>query len=163
VFFTTYLFYRGREPELFNQSQALLDVGIGVLNTVLLLTSSLAVVTGVRAIRRGEQAFARPLFALAFLCGAGFGFAKYVEYSAKIVIGITPGTNNFFMYYYILTGLHMFHVLVGMGVLVFMWAQAGKPVMTSRRFGYIEGGGCYWHMVDLLWVVLFPLLYLVRT
>ena len=155
--------YERGEPELFAESQAKLDIPIGVINTLLLLTSSLAVVTGVRAIRHGAQKLAPAMFAIAFLCGAGFGFDKYLEYSEKIAIGITPGTNNFFMYYYILTGLHMFHVLIGMGVLVFMYVQARKPDMTARRFGYIEGGGCFWHMVDLLWIVLFPLIYLVRS
>jgi nitric oxide reductase NorE protein len=163
VFFATFLYYHGREPQLFAESQTKLSVGIGVINTLLLLTSSLAVVTGVRAIRHGAQKLAPPMFIVAFLCGAGFGFDKYIEYSGKIAAGITPGTNNFFMYYYILTGLHMFHVLIGMGVLVFMYVQAKKPDMTARRFGYIEGGGCFWHMVDLLWIVLFPLIYLVRT
>lgn len=163
VFFATFLYYRGGEPRLFAESQATLDIPIGVVNTLLLLTSSLAVVTGVRAIRHGARQVAPAMFAIAFLCGAGFGFDKYLEYSAKIAVGITPGTNDFFMYYYILTGLHMFHVLIGMGVLVFMYVQARRPDMTARRFGYVEGGACFWHMVDLLWIVLFPLIYLVRS
>jgi nitric oxide reductase NorE protein len=163
VFFATFLFYRGREPELFTESQTHLSVTIGIINTLLLLTSSLFVVTGVRAIRQGAQKLAPALFFGAFLCGAGFGFDKYLEYSEKISHGITPGTNNFFMYYFILTGLHMFHVLIGMGVLTFMIVQSRKPDMTARRFGYVEGGACFWHMVDLLWIVLFPLIYLVRS
>jgi nitric oxide reductase NorE protein len=121
VFFATFLFYRGREPELFTESQTHLSVTIGIINTLLLLTSSLLVVTGVRAIRNGAQKLAPPLFVGAFLCGAGFGFDKFIEYSEKISHGINPGTNNFFMYYFILTGLHMFHVIIGMGVLVFMF------------------------------------------
>jgi nitric oxide reductase NorE protein len=163
VFFATFLFYRGREPELFTESQTHLSVTIGVINTLLLLSSSLAVVTGVRAIRHGAQKLAPVLFGVAFVCGAGFGFDKFIEYSEKISHGITPGTNNFYMYYFILTGLHMFHVIIGMGVLVFMIVQARKPDMTARRFGYVEGGACFWHMVDLLWIVLFPLIYLVRS
>jgi nitric oxide reductase NorE protein len=163
VFFATFLYYRGREPELFAESQTHLSVGIGVVNTLLLLCSSLLVVTGVRAIRHGATHLAPAMFAGAFLCGAGFGFDKYIEYSGKIAQGITPATNNFFMYYYILTGLHMFHVIIGMGVLTYMYFQARKPDMTARRFAYIEGGACFWHMVDLLWIVLFPLIYLVRS
>jgi nitric oxide reductase NorE protein len=163
VFFATFLFYRGREPQLFAESQGHLDLNLGAINTLLLLTSSIAVVTAVRAIRQGAQRLAVPLFIVAWLCGAGFGVNKYIEYHAKLVAGITPATNNFYMYYYILTGLHMFHVLIGMAVLVFCVVQARKPEMTARRFGYIEGGACFWHMVDLLWIVLFPLIYLVRT
>ncbi|MGQ0481840.1 MAG: cytochrome c oxidase subunit 3 [Pseudonocardia sp.] len=163
VFFATFLFYRGRESELFTASQQTLSLDLGAINTLLLLSSSLVVVTGVRAIRHGARTLAPAMFAIAFACGAGFGFIKYLEYSDKIINGITPGTNNFYMYYFILTGLHMFHVLIGMGVLIFMYAQARKPEMTTRRLGYIEGGACFWHMVDLLWIVLFPLIYLVRA
>jgi nitric oxide reductase NorE protein len=162
-FFAAFLFYRGQQPDLFGESQTQLSTGIGAINTLLLLSSSLMVVTGVRAIRAGANKLAPMLLMGAWLCGAGFGFDKYLEYSDKIAHGITPGTNSFFMWYFILTGLHMFHVLLGMAVLVFMIVQARKPAMTARTFMFVEGGACFWHMVDLLWIVLFPLVYLVRS
>jgi nitric oxide reductase NorE protein len=65
------------------------------------------------------------------------------------------------MYYFILTGIHWFHLLIGMGVLTFLWRLSRKPV-DDKRVGYIEAGASYWHMVDLLWIVLFPLIYLLR-
>lgn len=163
VFFATYSFYRGRETAAFADAQRLLDVNLGVLNTLLLLTSSLFVVSGVRALRRG---FGRPgswLFVGAALCGVGFGLSKYVEYGEKLTVGITPTSGNFFMYYFILTGLHMFHVLIGIALLGYMIVQARQSRITVSTLRYVEGCGCFWHLVDLLWIVLFPLVYLVRT
>ncbi len=162
VFFATFLFYRSKDKALFDASQLTLNTDLGAINTLLLLTSSLFVVVGVRAARKDFYRIAPWAFAGALLCGAGFGINKVIEYSAKIAHGITPVTNNFYMYYFILTGLHMFHVLIGMGVLVFLIVQSRKPGITGRKFGYVEGGACFWHMVDLLWIVLFPLIYLVR-
>jgi nitric oxide reductase NorE protein len=163
LLFVAFLYYRSREPALFAASQAHLDVNLGAVNTLVLLTSSILVVTGVRAVRHGAAHLATPLFGGAVACGVVFGVDKYVEYSAKLAVGITPATNSFYMIYYILTGLHMVHVLTGMAVLLFMIAQSRKPAITIRQFGYVEGGACFWHMVDLLWIVLFPLVYLVRT
>lgn len=162
VFFATYLYYRGREPELFSTSQLTLNLDYGAFNTLLLLTSSLFVVVGIRALRNAVRGVAPAMFVGAFLCGAGFGLIKFLEYGAKISDGITPGTNTFYMYYFVLTGLHFFHVLVGMVVLAVMFVMSRKPELTARRFGYIEGGACFWHMVDLLWIILFPLIYLAR-
>jgi nitric oxide reductase NorE protein len=162
VFFATYLYYRGQQTELFNAGQHTLKQGYGVINTLLLLTSSLLVVTGVRAVRQRRTNIAPWMFAGAMLCGLGFTFMKFLEYGEKLSHGITPATNSFYMYYFILTGLHFFHLLLGMGVLAFLVRAARKPELTPKQFGFVEGGACFWHMVDLLWIVLFPLLYLVQ-
>jgi nitric oxide reductase NorE protein len=161
--FTTFLVYRGHSPALFTRSQRALDVDLGVVNTLLLLASSLFVAIGVRGVRRRNRQLAPWMFTVALCCGAGFGFDKYLEYSDKVEHGITPATDTFYMFYYVLTGLHMLHVLLGMGVLAFLAAQARSTHIDVRRFAYIEGGACFWHLVDLLWIVLFPLLYLVRS
>ena len=84
-----------------------------------------------------------------------------MEYTAKVSQGHVPTQNNFYLYFYILTGLHLFHVLLGVVVLVVLLVQAGRPELSETRRGVIEGGACFWHLVDLLWIVLFPLLYLV--
>jgi nitric oxide reductase NorE protein len=73
----------------------------------------------------------------------------------------TPNQNAFYLYYFILTGLHLFHVFIGIVVLVLLLTQAGKPDLSVNRMAFVEGGACFWHLVDLLWIVLFPLLYLV--
>ncbi|HTF54749.1 MAG TPA: cytochrome c oxidase subunit 3 family protein [Pseudonocardia sp.] len=162
VFFCTYLYYRGEHPDLFNDSQLALRPSYGVINTLFLLASSLCVVLGIRAVRAESRKVAPSLFFLALLCGLGFAVMKFVEYSEKLSAGITPVTNSFFMYYYILTGLHFFHVVLGMAVLIFLIVKSRATILTARQFAFMEGGACFWHMVDLLWIVLFPLVYLVK-
>jgi nitric oxide reductase NorE protein len=160
--FITYLVYRSRNVELFNESSARLTQLYGVINTLLLLTSSVLVVTGLRAIRRRALQIAPRCFAGASLCGLGFSALKISEYTNKVSHGITPSTNEFWMYFYILTGLHFFHLLVGMAVLVYLMVKSKKELLTVKEFAFVEGGACFWHMVDLLWIILFPLLYFVR-
>lgn len=162
LLFGVYIEARSKDPELFNLSQEALNQNFGAINTLLLLTSSLCVVTAIRAMRSDRvRHLAPPLIAGAFACGLGFCLIKYLEYSDKLSSGIKPATNDFWMYFYVLTGLHFFHLLIGMALLAFIFIQARKPKIDERRFAFVEGGACFWHMVDLLWIVLFPLLYLV--
>ncbi len=161
LLFCVYLNARRSDPEAFRAGQAELVQSFGAVNTLLLLMSSLCVVTAVRALRRGLPNLPPQLFALAFFCGLGFVIVKGVEYGNEIGRGFVPGTNEFWMYFYVLTGLHFFHLLIGMGVLVFCFVKSRHPEqMGPPVFAFVEGGSCFWHMVDLLWIVLFPLLYL---
>jgi len=162
LLFGVYISARAEDPELFRSSQEALNQNYGAINTLLLLASSLMVVTAIRAIRHNVSRLAPALFAGAFACGAGFSLMKYLEWGEKLRHDINPGTNDFWMYYYILTGLHFFHLLLGMAVLVYLYKQAKKVRLNERQFAFVEGGACFWHMVDLLWIVLFPLLYLVK-
>jgi nitric oxide reductase NorE protein len=160
--FATYLFYRGRDPQLFTSGQQTLNQGYGLANTLLLLTSSLLVVAGVRALRELRPTVAPWMFLGAIACGLGFALIKILEYGEKLSQSITPATNDFYTFYFVLTGLHFFHLVLGLGVLAFMVRAARASKRTHRRFALIEGGACFWHMVDALWIVLFPLLYLVK-
>jgi nitric oxide reductase NorE protein len=162
IMFATCLYYRGKNVALFNASQRLLNPDFGLVNTLLLLTSSLFVVGAVGAVRRGVHRPARSLILGAIGCGVAFSALKLVEYSGKVDAGITPQTNQFFMFYYVLTGLHWFHLAIGLVVLTYMCFSACRPALDAKQFAWFEGAGCYWHMVDLLWIVLFPLLYLVN-
>jgi nitric oxide reductase NorE protein len=162
VLFLTYLYYRAGDAALFSASQARLDQTIGAVNTLLLLASSLMVLTAVRAVRGGVDRVAPWLIAGAFSCGIAFSILKYVEYHDKVAHHLTPAKNDFFMLYFVLTGLHWFHLIMGLCVLSALFVLTRKPQLTSRQFAFVEGGACFWHMVDLLWIVLFPLLYLVR-
>jgi nitric oxide reductase NorE protein len=161
--FLLYLYYRTGDPELFTRSQRYLNTDLGVAYTVLLLTSSLFAVTALRLIR-ARNGWAAPHFVLAAICcGVVFVGMKVVEYYTKVAAGITPGTNYFYLFYYVLTGLHLAHVAIGLGVLAFMWWLARRaPHLSPLRLSLAEGCACFWHMVDLLWLVIFPLLYLVR-
>ena len=162
LFFGAYLVAWGQDPDLFAAGQAHLNQGRAVLNTVLLLCSSLFVARAVEAARQGETEGARASLAVALGGGLAFFLVKAIEYRDLFDHGFSPATDDFFTYYFVLTWAHLLHLLVGMGVLVFLRSLARRPELSARQIGYLEAGGCYWHMVDVIWIVLFPLLYLVR-
>jgi len=160
VYFVAYTVYRGQEQTLFLQSQALLNRDIGVINTLLLLTSSLFVAISLEAARKNKTVDASRLLSVAIALGAIFPLLKLVEWLPKLSAGYTPGENQFFMFYYLLTGLHLCHVLLGLVILGFVlknFLGDGKPNIV-----FAETGAIYWHMVDLLWIILFALFYLLR-
>ena len=163
VLFTVYLHQRGIHPELFAESQGALNRTLGATNTLVLLTSSILVVFATRALRRPELRYlARRLTLGGVLVGSCFVLIKAFEYHEKIAAGITPSTNEFFMYYFVLTGLHLAHVIIGLVVLTVLSTLARKPEPTKTHMAFFEGGACFWHMVDLLWIVIFPLIFLAR-
>jgi nitric oxide reductase NorE protein len=163
LFFVVFGYYYTQETELFLKSQATLNSNYGAFNTILLLSSSWFVVMALQAYRKQLLPLAGTFTKLAFLCGLGFASVKFVEYSEKISHGITLTTNDFYMFYYIYTGIHLLHVTIGMLVLVYLWSMTRKTeAPTAKDISAFEGGAVYWHMVDLLWIVLFPLLYLIR-
>ena len=162
LFFSVFVYYRALDVELFAQSQATLNQNFGALNTVILLFSSWFVVMGVIDLRERAGRLAPHLFAAGFLCGLAFALVKYFEYGEKFAAGIGVTTNDFYMYYFIFTGLHLVHVLVGMVILALLWRMARAGIGSPRQLKLVESGGIYWHMVDLLWIVLFPLLYLMK-
>jgi nitric oxide reductase NorE protein len=162
LFFGTFLYYRAQNLDIYLASQAKLNPHYGALNAVLLLSSSWFVVLALQAIRTQRVRAAPWLFGLGWLCGAGFVVVKFVEYGEKIRDGITVTTNEFFMFYYVYTGIHFMHVIIGMAVLSYLLLKSRRATAGSLNVSTFESGAAYWHMVDLLWIVLFPLLYLVR-
>jgi nitric oxide reductase NorE protein len=163
ILFVVYLHQRGQKADLFAESQAELNRAFGAVNTLVLLTSSLLVVLATLALRSETlRQHAHRLTLAGVGVGACFVVIKAFEYHEKIAAGITPSTNEFFMYYFVLTGLHLAHVIVGLGVLLALSRLARKPEPTRTHLAFFEGGACFWHMVDLLWIVIFPLLFLVR-
>jgi nitric oxide reductase NorE protein len=162
LLFGVFVYYRGKQPALFNHSQADLHRTFGAINTLLLLTSSLMVITAVRAIRAKMRRLAPAAISVALICGAGFLVNKVLEWSDLLSHGHKPGPNTFFMYFFVLTGIHAFHLIIGMGVLITLFVLSRKETLTKGQFAFVEGGACFWHMVDLLWIVLFALLYLMH-
>lgn len=160
VYFVGYMYYRGRDTDLFLASQAHLNLDIGAVNTVVLLTSSLFVALGTSAARAGKASDAVRLFGVGLAFGVAFPILKLFEYVPEIVAGYTPGTNLFFMYYFVMTGMHLCHVLLGLVILSFVIRNLRSP--AGPRISLVETGATYWHMVDVLWLVLFALLYLMR-
>jgi len=159
--FTGYTVFRMKYPEMFRVEHAKLDRVLGGVNTVVLITSSLMVVLGVDAIKRGKARLLEACFGATILLAAVFLCIKYVEYTAKFHHGIYPGTNIFFSIYFMLTGLHGVHVLLGMGLLSYVIVLSRRGRLSADYFTPAEMSGLYWHFVDLVWIYLFPLLYLV--
>jgi len=162
VFFLAYAFARARNVELFNESQLSLDRTFGAINTVALITSSYFVVRSVAAIRAGaHHRCARWLFA-----GMGMGglflAVKVMEFSDKLGQGITLSTNTFYMFYLSLTWFHFLHVVMGMVILAVVAMKARRGGYTAEAHQGVETGASYWHMVDLVWLILFPLVYVMR-
>lgn len=159
--FTAYAVFRAKYPAMFQSEHLKLNRVLGTLNTLVLITSSLAVVLGVDAIRRGKARLLEIYFGATVLLGAVFLCVKYIEWTGEFRRGLYPGTNLFFSLYFMMTGLHGIHVIFGMGALAYI-------VILSRRGRFSEGyhtpvevAGLYWHFVDLVWIYLLPLLYLI--
>ena len=161
AFFATFMVERAKAPELFDVSRRTLHLEVGLTNTLVLLTSSLFVVVALGALRSGARHIARNAVVGAMACGGVFVALKVFEYYSLASDGYSVGANHFYLYYFILTGVHLFHVFVGMAILAFLLTQTRRRELTETRIAVVEGGACFWHLVDLLWIVLFPLLYLV--
>jgi nitric oxide reductase NorE protein len=161
VFFVTFMVERAKAPEAFDLARRTLHVGVGVTNTLVLLTSSLCVVIAMGAMRAGAKAVAAKALYAAIACGLAFVGLKVFEYVSLASEGHGPGGNHFYLYYFILTGLHLLHVFIGLAVLALLVTQARRPELSATRLALVEGGACFWHLVDLLWIFLFALLYLV--
>ncbi len=161
VLFAAFMYGRYEAPLLFEHSRQLLNPSLGVINTLILLTSSWLVALAVQATRHGEQQRVVRLLIFAMVVGSGFALTKAIEYAEKIKAGLTMVHNDFFMFYWTLTGLHFLHFLIGILVLGICVFRA-KRGLDSNFQVWIESSGCYWHMVDLLWIILFPMIYLLR-
>ncbi len=169
--FVLYAVYFSRYTEDFIEGGRQLSRLFGVINTVILLVSSFAVAAAVTAIQKNESKRAMAGLWVALACGLVFLVNKYFEWTHKIDLGIFPnseklingpaGQNMFFGLYYIITGLHGIHIMIGMTLLVISlaWVRTGK--VSRERFSMLENSGLYWHLVDLIWIFIFPLFYLV--
>lgn len=162
VLFLAFMDTRRGQLDLFSASAKNLNIELGLLNTLILMTSGMFIVLAVDAARKALAGRVRLYIALSMLVGVGFGVTKLVEYSDKFAHGLSMLTNDFYMFYFVLTGAHFLHFVAGMIILAVLWFRAGRePVESGSMFAWIESGALYWHMVDLLWIVIFPMLYLV--
>jgi nitric oxide reductase NorE protein len=160
--FIVFAVVRARSPEVFAAGQRTLDLDTGALNTALLLTGSWCAVRGVDAFRAARRLAGTRWTWAAVACGLGFIVLKWQEYAHKAAQGIDIEDSDFFRFYYLLTGFHALHVVAATAVL------AGIAWLAPRRHWgpddthAPETAAALWHMVDLLWIVLFPLVYVLR-
>lgn len=166
LFFIGFAISRKNQLEIFNTSQLLLDQRFGFINTVLLISSSYFVVKAIKIIKHSQasESFTK---ASSYLLGTiGFGgvflLIKIFELASKYSDEINLSTNSFFMFYFILSIFHFMHVILGIIILYNLYINTKAGVYTKDEHRGLESGASYWHMVDLLWIVLFPLLYIIR-
>lgn len=158
-YFIIFMIYRTMHPDEFLRAQQHLDITIGVVNTVILLTSSCLVARAVLAARAGRHETAVLLTYAGGVGGLMFMACKGYEWVVKIRAGHT-NSEMFYSFYYVLTGVHLIHVLIGLIALGVIVRELRNP--SRRRASVVESSAVYWHMVDLLWVIIFGLLYVVR-
>ena len=177
--FVAYAIYRHRHIEVFVAGSELLDVSLGAFNTVVLLFSSLTMALAVRSAQLSDQRRLVIWLSITIACAVFFLGVKGVEYSHKVhdgllwqgAISAEPGTEingvaaeelgTFFSIYFAMTGLHALHIIGGIGVLIWLLVRATRGHFSSTNFAAVDYAGLYWHLVDLVWIYLFPLLYLI--
>ncbi len=169
--FVLYAVYFSKYTADFIEGGKELNRIFGLVNTLILLISSFAVAAAITAVQKKQKAYSLIGIGTALLCGLIFLINKYFEWGHKIHNGIYPnseklvdgpeGLNQFFGLYYVITGLHGIHIIIGMTLLLFSMIFVMKNKITHDRFALLENSGLYWHLVDLIWIFIFPLFYLV--
>lgn len=162
MLFILYIIAKVYEPELFHTGPLSLNTTSGICNTLILLTSSYFVARAVRAIRLGQIPQSKMWLWLTFLCGAAYCVIKLYEYDFNTTNGIGVETNLFFSVYYYLTFNHLLHVGFGMSGLLWVLARHYSGAYSAQNYEGLESAACYWHMVDLAWIIIFPLIYVIR-
>lgn len=169
--FVLYAVYFAVYTDDFIAGGAQLNRLFGFVNTVILLISSFAVAASITAVQQHQKKIALWSLAATLVCGLIFLINKYFEWGHKFEVGIypnspmlqegPPGQNMFFGLYYVVTGLHGLHIIIGMSLLAVAMGFVAKDRVTATRFALLENAGLYWHLVDLIWIFIFPLFYLV--
>ncbi|HIQ14491.1 MAG TPA: cytochrome c oxidase subunit 3 family protein [Leucothrix sp.] len=162
IFFVVYSMQRLQNLELFNQYQETLNKETGAINTVLLITASYFVVRAVEEIKKNNISSCVNWLYASLAMGAGFLMLKSYEFYSKFSVGIGMDTNDFYFFYISLTFFHFLHFILGMIIIFAVVIFAKKGKYSAQEHTGIETAASYWHMVDLVWIVLFPLVYIIR-
>lgn len=169
--FVVYSVYRYRNAEAFHLAAEELDVTIGTINTILLLVSSATIAMSITAIQLENRKLALILLTVTVVLGLVFLVNKYFEWGHHIHEGIYPGSDIlrqrgngdvlFYGLYYFMTGVHALHIIIGLSFIGFIYVDIIRKEIKHDDFVLLENGGLYWHLVDLVWIFLFPLFYLI--
>lgn len=171
--FCAFFIYRSWYFSSFVEAHHHLDKVMGAVNTCVLIFSSLTMALAVRSAQVNDKGKTVMFLVITLLCAFGFLVVKYFEYTHKIHDGLLPGVHftakgftsphpsTFFAVYFMMTGIHGLHVIIGIGLITWILLRAQRGDFSQRYYAPVEGVGLYWHLVDLVWIYLFPLLYLV--
>ena len=171
--FIVYSVYRFMNQEAFHLAAEELNTSIGAINTVILLISSMTIAMSTSAIQKGHKGTTILLLEITFILGLVFLINKYFEWGIKFDHGIFPGSEQmlenlsqgeilFFGLYFVMTGLHALHIIIGLILIGVTLAKVSKGTVHAERSALLENSGLYWHLVDLIWIFLFPLFYLIH-
>lgn len=170
--FIVYAVYRFSHGAEFSLAAKELDTLVGTVNTLILLTSSLTVAMSITAIQEGRKRLSLVLVGATIVMALAFLVNKYFEWEHKFSIGIYPGSPDlatkppgeilYFGLYFVMTGLHALHVIIGMVVLAVMMVFIARGSINRSSYVRLESGALYWHLVDIIWIFLFPLFYLLH-
>jgi len=157
-----FLYQRNGDLALFNNSQMLLNKGLGTANTIALITSGFFMATAMQLLRTGNQKKSLQYILLTIAFGLLFLTLKSFEYQGKLQHGYSFGYNDFFNFYWLLTGFHFIHVLVGIIILSYMAIKIKQGAYNEHNYEDVETSAVFWHMCDLIWIFLFPIIYLIH-
>lgn len=172
--FVAYIVFRAWYPDMFDSASARLDWRLGATNTAILIASSLTMALAIRAAQQSKKGLSLILLLATLACAGGFLYVKSLEYGHKFHLGIFPGSyfdfggehisneHLYFSIYYLMTGLHVVHVIIGALAILWVTIRTAKGDFYSAYYTPLEMVGLYWHLVDLIWIFLFPLLYLTK-
>ena len=170
--FVIYAVYRYFHPAEFELGGKELDTLVGTINTMVLLTSSMTVAMSITAIQKGNKRLSLLLVGITIVLAIVFLVNKYFEWEHKFSVGLypqspellnkPPGEILYFGLYFVMTGLHALHVIIGAVVLAVMMVYISKGVIHKGSYVRLESGALYWHLVDIIWIFLFPLFYLIH-
>ena len=169
--FLVYSIFRAEYPLAFHESSLELSVTIGAINTIVLLFSSMTIAMALTAIQKNDQKRALIFIGITLFCAAIFLVNKYLEWGHKFEMRLYPGSPLmpllgrgyllYFSLYFFMTGLHALHIIIGMTLLVICYFKVKSKNINSKDYVLLENGALYWHLVDLIWIFLFPLMYLI--
>lgn len=170
--FIVYSVYRFLNPEAFHLAAGELDTTIGAINTVILLISSMTIAMATTSLQKKNKKLTLALSTVTIILGIVFLVNKYFEWGLKFSHGIWPGSEHmietmsqgeilFFGLYFIMTGLHGLHIIIGLIIIIVALVRVSKGTVNENRAAMLENAGLYWHLVDLIWIFLFPLFYLI--
>ena len=156
-----FMYYRGIEWDDFLVFRNHLSPLVGTINTIVLITSGYFMANSVHKLRENDKANAARQILIGLALGVLFLIVKGTEYYFKLDEGLTMGYNTFFTFYWMMTGFHFIHVLFGVGILAFMYKGVKNGGYDSKNMFDVESSATYWHMCDLIWILIFPILYLI--
>jgi nitric oxide reductase NorE protein len=157
---TAFAIFRNNNIDLALESQKHLNPLIGTINTIILITGGYFMAIGIKKLKIGDNKVASKMVLFAMIAGIAFLFLKGYEYYDKFVEGIGLSTNTFFTFYWLITGFHFIHVTVAILILLALYISIKKNKYTKDKFFDVETGGAFWHLCDLIWILVFPIFYL---